>query len=433
MATRTTTNRVWIMRVAALTLALLVCEAALQAASLVSPGVRRVLLPEHLRDGVTATTPPQFFKDPVLGHRGNPEHPALDANGLHNAQVPPRVDVVAIGDSQTFGLIGQPEHSWPGHFESMTGHDTYNMALGGWGPVEYLVVLEDALRMQPRSVVVAFYLGNDLFDAYQAVYVHGRQEELRTPGAPESIQPQEDGAGMLDEIREFVTTGQGAGESSRPVGFVRACRSFLSQRCKLYGAARAIKDCLAAAIDPERVARAEADRRWQRHVRWARRHPDIGCPFEQGTYRTILTPPLRNLVLDLLDPRVEEGLRISMRTMEACHARCREAGVEFHLVLIPTKESVFHELESGESAPAEMRKLVRNETQVRARFVAFLDEHNIPFTDSLPLLRDCLRRGEQPYPIGRDGHPNSTGYRAIAESVAGRVPTILASASDSRP
>jgi len=36
-------------------------------------------------------------------------------------------------------------------------------------------------------------------------------------------------------------------------------------------------------------------------------------------------------------------------------------------------------------------------------------------------LRAALDAGRQPYPVSQDGHPNAIGYRAIAESIAGRL------------
>jgi lysophospholipase L1-like esterase len=38
--------------------------------------------------------------------------------------------------------------------------------------------------------------------------------------------------------------------------------------------------------------------------------------------------------------------------------------------------------------------------------------------DALPALRACLSRGESPYAISADGHPNAVGHRAIAEELA---------------
>ena len=323
--------------------------------------------------------------------------------------------------------------AWPAHFESVTGHRTYNMGLSGWGPVEYVTALDSALRMNPRTVVVALYLGNDLFDSYQTVCVRRQHEYLGSPDAPTSIRPPEGDPGMFDEVLSLVTTGERKEPQPPPLGLLQQCRTFMSEHCRLYGTARALKDAIARAIDPDGVAITDANRQWKIHHRWAQRHPELGVAVDCDGFRTILTPPYRNLVLDLSDARIEEGLCISTRAVEKCLRRCREAGVDLHVVLIPTKESVFYELAKANSTQSILHDVVQNETRVRTRLLAFLQEHGIPATDALPFLHGCLRHGEHPYPISRDGHPNAIGHRAIAQAVAGGMRSHVATTTGSHP
>ena len=108
--------------------------------------------------------------DPRLDHRGNPAFPAHDRRGFPNRETPAAVEIVALGDSMTYGSVGHPEDAWPAALQALTGRTTYNMAIGGWGPFECLEVLAEALEHQPRVVVLGFYLGNDLFDAFRMAY-----------------------------------------------------------------------------------------------------------------------------------------------------------------------------------------------------------------------------------------------------------------------
>ena len=103
-------RRVWTMRLMAMAMTLLVCEVALQVASHASSRVRRALTPAYVLESNAAEAPPVVFGNPAVGYRGNPDHPALDRNGFHNSEVPIQAVVIAIGDSQTFGPIGRPEH-----------------------------------------------------------------------------------------------------------------------------------------------------------------------------------------------------------------------------------------------------------------------------------------------------------------------------------
>ena len=64
-----------------------------------------------------------MLPDPVIGFRGNPGFPGHDRLGFNNAFVPEQADLVAVGDSLTYGVIGSPDldyrvpisssQSWP--------------------------------------------------------------------------------------------------------------------------------------------------------------------------------------------------------------------------------------------------------------------------------------------------------------------------------
>lgn len=128
--------------------------------------------------------------DPHTGVRGQPLFPERvvevmgfsygphDILGFRNRQVPVRCDVIAIGDSLTYGIAAELEEAWPCQLQRVLQPtdagpvSVYNMGANGWGPVQYLHVGEKALRLGPRVLVVAIYSGNDFFDAcYMATYV----------------------------------------------------------------------------------------------------------------------------------------------------------------------------------------------------------------------------------------------------------------------
>jgi len=111
--------------------------------------------------------------DPVLGQRIAPGTSGHDALGYRNAQVPAKARVVAIGDSHTYGVSAPRDGSWPQQLSARLGEPVYNLGLGGFGPLQYLHLARTTARdLQPKVVVVGFYFGNDLLDAYYIA--HGR-------------------------------------------------------------------------------------------------------------------------------------------------------------------------------------------------------------------------------------------------------------------
>ena len=87
---------------------------------------------------------------------------------------------VAIGDSQTYGDEVAREQAWPQRLAALSGRSVYNLALGGYGPVEYDRLLPEALELSPRVVLVGLYAGNDFADAYLDAYPRALATELRS-------------------------------------------------------------------------------------------------------------------------------------------------------------------------------------------------------------------------------------------------------------
>ena len=128
---------------------------------------------ENLREEV-----PQF-KDPITRIRNRPfmlftggmgPHDVL---GFRNRQVPLVADVVTIGDSMTYGNNALMEHAWPGVMHDAIGPDTtevYNISTGGWAATQYLYMFAKAIMFKPRTVVVAYYTGNDPLETFAMVY-----------------------------------------------------------------------------------------------------------------------------------------------------------------------------------------------------------------------------------------------------------------------
>jgi len=105
-----------------------------------------------------------------------------DLLGFRNRDVPRRADVVALGDSQTFGVNARMERNWPHVLERrLTPLDArvYALANGGWGAVQYMDLFRKSLAFAPAVAVVAFYAGNDAWESFHVAYAIERWEDLR--------------------------------------------------------------------------------------------------------------------------------------------------------------------------------------------------------------------------------------------------------------
>jgi len=128
------------------------------------------------------------IKDPRTRVRTRPLFPDLgligphDLLGFRNRAIPTAADVVTIGDSQTYGNNAALEQNWPSQMAASLAPracTVYSMAAGGWGAVQYLEMLDKAVRLRPAVLVVALYTGNDPLESFTMAYASERWADLR--------------------------------------------------------------------------------------------------------------------------------------------------------------------------------------------------------------------------------------------------------------
>ncbi|MDE3050913.1 MAG: hypothetical protein KGJ48_13560, partial [Nitrospirota bacterium] len=108
---------------------------------------------------------PQFVPDERLGHRPNPNFPGHDSRGWRNPSALTSADIVIFGDSQTYGANLPPEAAWPQRVAALLHRPVYQMAADGYGPAQYVLLLEEALALKPKVIIAAYYYGNDIYDS----------------------------------------------------------------------------------------------------------------------------------------------------------------------------------------------------------------------------------------------------------------------------
>lgn len=97
-------------------------------------------------DGIT-------YQSNSLGFRGS--DPVAD-----------QVDIVALGDSFTFGVGA--ESPWPSRVSQITGQEVLNLGMGGTDPPKHVYPLVGfGLERSPSFVIEGYFEGNDFFSCYQ--------------------------------------------------------------------------------------------------------------------------------------------------------------------------------------------------------------------------------------------------------------------------
>lgn len=388
-------------------------EITLGLLAFVSPWVDRLLTSPWTRP---------IVPDARLGHRPIPAYPGHDRIGFRNLEVPAKAHIVALGDSQTYGSGVKPEDAWPRQLESLLGKTVYSMAYGGYGPTHSLVLWDEAIALSPTMVIEAFYAGNDLFDSFNHVYNQGQLPALKSsdPQLQASVREAEQSEPIAQRVSRMFYMGTlpvAVDEEATTVtrdGF--SPRRLLSQHSKIYGLLRRARYESARLVNkPNNIPQEQ----WEKAKAFAEVYPAYCQVFSNGQFKTVFTSEYRLSALDLGDPRIAEGLQISLRAIQRMHEFAATRNIRFFVVLIPTKEAVFRQLWQHPSMS--YRSLTEMEERVWRITKDFLEQNGNEYLDALPVLREQLTTGIQPYQVSHDGHPNEHGHKAIAKLVAARL------------
>jgi lysophospholipase L1-like esterase len=364
--------------------------------------------------------PRKVVLDPILGVRFSPYAPEIDDWGYRNARLPERCDILAIGDSMTYGDAAAAEDAWPQVLERLAGLKVYNAGIGGYAPVEYQVVLDETLRLQPRAVVLALYLGNDLMETFLTVYLDDR--------GPRFARLQNQDPGQLAEIRAQAnfallrkTATELRGEAVlAPVASTdhrSELRAWLSAHSSVYGL---LREAWHVGADLWRRAKGET----AQTVYLESFEESAGRPLRLAwegdrRFRTVFVNPALDLLsIDLDELRVREGLRITQQILLEMRDRLSHEQVGFVVAVIPTKQMAYSRLmETVGPCDPNMIRYLEAEKRLTVTLMSFLAASGIAHVYVLESLRNMFDQGLPPYHQSEDIHPNTVGYEAIARAL----------------
>jgi acetyltransferase AlgX (SGNH hydrolase-like protein) len=353
-------------RAAAVALGLVIAVAMSEILLRIVPG----LMPAHaanrarlFRDLGTVHTRP----DPYIGFLYPPNFQATmrhydatftfrtDSRGFRNADPwPARADVVAVGDSLTFGFGVPDGHSWVDlAARTLPGAAVVNLALPGFGPLQQLRVYETfGAALRPKIVLVGFFPANDFWDTAKFLTWLGLGE-----------------GGNYLLWRDFGVNSMGS-------------RSVIEKVLR----ASYLQSLLWAALNPgnEEFGRD-------------------GIVLETPKGRLRLLPSTLRKLRERASPGRPE-FEEAFAALRELDDRVRAGGGRMVVVVLPSKEYVYLPLAGG-SADDPLKHVHRA-----------LEQLNLSYLDVAPRFRERAAAGELLF-FEIDGHPNEQGYAVIAEAV----------------
>ena len=322
-----------------------------------------------------------------------------DAEGFRNAAVRSRFDVAALGDSFTDALTVTADATWPSRLQQRLGVAVQNYGSAGFGPQQELRVLRQyVIPHHPSTIVLAYFAGNDIFDAERFDrFEHGAADPPSLGWQIKDVYSRAD--------TWFVTSGLSA------VGnWARGQRPFV---------------VAAAAATPDAAIRAAA-------------------PFDRGLFtvtvqgRTLqwafMPPYLNTLNFSETELRNRVGWRLTRDAILDMHRASRTVDARFVVMFLPFKSQVYWPLLERSLAPAALHAalefylkdngrridadvLARNRLAQNAMLRALCESNGIPFLDTTSVLQQRVESGENVY-FPDDSHLNETGLSVVAEALA---------------
>ena len=335
-----------------------------------------------------------------------------DAEGFRNPGVRERFDVAALGDSFTDAMTMAVEASWPARLERNLGRTVQNYGTAGFGPQQELLVLKDFVaRHRPRVVVLAFFAGNDIFDAEafdRFERSHGALTRV-APGWP---------------IKEVVTRA----DTWYVTSAIHAlAASFRSPKAEPDAPA----EHLAA------LSRGDAPRY---------EHGRFFLDVNGHALQLALMPPYLNL-LRFSETYLESrpGWALTQRAITDMRDATRRADAEFIVMFLPFKSQIalptlerrysrdqldaaFRSALPGSPAPPSLETMDQNRLAQNRMMRRLCEELGVPLLDVTDALQARFEQGENVY-FTDDSHINETGHGVVADALAAFIASNLTVAS----
>jgi hypothetical protein len=346
-----------------------------------------------------------------------------DDEGFRNARVRPRIDVAALGDSFTDAMTLQIEDAWPTQLERQTGMAVQNYGTAGFGPQQELLTLKEyAARHHPHVVVLAYFAGNDLFDA------EAFDEFARSNGA---VRRAVQGWRIKDVVSRADTWFL--------VSALRATGTWLSklERAEARGDSAPI-----GGSDRTRPT-SDAATLSASGVATGRPAPSFGVSFDRGMFtatvngramRWAFMPPyLNTLTFSERDLAGRTGWTLTQRAIAEMQEVSRSIGATFVVMFLPFKSQVYLPWLAQVQARSELSRelafylpdnpgtpdvaqMLGNRLAQNRLMQRFCEERGIRFLDTTDALTAGFMSGDNMY-FPDESHLNERGHAIVAQAL----------------
>ena len=337
---------------------------------------------------------PYTYSDAQLGFAIQPYSAGHDKWGFRNRIFRDRADIVAIGDSMTYGNCALSSYSWPALLEQKTNKKVYNMGVGGYGPVQYYHLLkEKALQLKPKIVIVGLYLGNDLWDTHNMIYNFQYWRDLRDSSLINNNH-------QFNSDNSMLIVGSNKHDNNNYSIKNYLAHNSILYRIIVYSAFGQI------ALWKETTIQGKSN---DKIVFLEDKQHNIKTSFISG----------ENLFgLDINKKEIKEGLLKTLLLFDMMHQLCTQRNISFVVVIMPTKATVYSKyIDFKLDKYGLIKKQIECESKVTDEIIKHFKHNEINYIEVLPSMKNSIL-AHMLYTASIDGHPNRYGYDVIAQAIA---------------
>lgn len=320
-------------------------------------------------------------KHPALGYVMSSRLAGIDHDGFRN---PParKANIAAIGDSHTYGYNVISEQSWPARLGEATGKEVYNFGVGGYGILQYAVLVDMAMAKKPEAILIGLYLKNDLATMCEDAARNKYWQEHRADFGIDL---------GCDELPE----------KGKRMGVARSLGRWVKEN--LAGVS-ILSDYFSRQAMLKKIKQGDSEE---------------ALVVEHGLMTTLIQQTRISLHADSLDltrPQIAQAFNVLKQILRQTADKTRQQKIRFGVLLIPSKELVLYRtlILQGRKLSKDYERLVQNEEHLKRLVAELLTAQGATVADVLPEMEKALSRQEIIYPPQYDGHTLEPGYRAYA-------------------
>jgi hypothetical protein len=292
----------------------------------------------------------------ITGHPEFRFHVATNDEGLRDDPMAVPGQIVAIGDSFTFGFGVEAEEAWPARLEILSGDRVANLGWAGWNSYAYpAAIRRHAVPLHADIWLWTFFV-NDLPESAGA-------EEFITSGRT--------------DYKEWAME---AGMAGGAMGFPLNTRT---------------GQLIAALLNPDLFLL-----------------PDSGSGvFDNGTFR-IRYGLYPWMMTDPTDPKVRRGWELTEAALLQAQSLAAENGAQLVVIFVPSREHVYWPYLEGVMQVVSVAQLDAAE----ARLAELSRDADIAYLSLLPGFLEQALAGKMLY-FPNDGHWNAQGHDLAAQLI----------------